>query len=412
MDQIYSKNRLAIIFLTIFIFLILYLQTNISLWRGHLEIDVYVFFQRAESFLKHNSFAFLKDNEHLPGTLLFFLSPLIFFWQKFTYGSYLESFILINFGLISLHLALYKQQGGIRNLIYFLIIILISGPILLFRFELFVSLLVILTIIFWQKKRFFLAFLILGLVTTVKIYPILLLPYLFCILFKNKLYKKMFISIASFLMGIFFIVGVFFLMGGNLQKIITSLEFHSQKPVSIESIPGSFITAASLIIDKKPPFLIGGYGVWGIKTELFDFKPVFFNWFWILPLGIFYIYLFCHNEFNQKLKVGVIFWMILLFLVFSKNLHPQYIFWFITLLPLLKIKKEGNIDFLILFGFISIIALLNQCVYPLLYTDFIKIFYYNGQQIEIFFLQLLRNLAILALLIVSFKNIFIEKTIE
>jgi len=185
------------------------------------------------------------------------------------------------------------------------------------------------------------------------------------------------------------------------------------KYVSIESLPGSLLTLISLIFTKSPPQLLGGYGVWGITTFLIEnLGLAFFNYFWLIPITWFYVFLIKQKSFLKKLYPSVFFFLTLLFLVFSKNLHPQYIFWFITFFPLLQFKSKAKKTYLIMYFLLLTMAYLNQNVYPLLYTGFIKNFYQQGQQVEIFYLQLLRNLSIVALLILSFKSTFIKKTIQ
>ena len=410
LDQI--GKDIILLFFIFLTFYIIYFQANSSLWRGHLEVDVYVFFQRVEHFLKQKTFSSLKGNEHIPGSLLFFFLPLIFLSSKFTYSSYLKAFFLVNFILLFIHLLLYRRKSKFFNSLIFLLIILSIGPILLFRFELVVSLLVLLSILFWKQKNYYLAGLFLGASMAIKFYPIVFLPYLLLLLIYRKKYKKTLLFFISFLIGVLLPTLIFFILGGNLKQLLYSLEYHSLKPISIESIPGTFITLTSLLINNKPPALFGGWGVWGIKP-MTKISPFLINWFWFLPVLIFYLYLVVKKQFLRELNVGVFFCLILLFLVFSKNLHPQYIFWFISFFPLLKVKKpKDRIKYLILFFFILIIGILNQLVYPILYSSFIEDFYNNGEKIEIFYLHFLLNLYILFLFIVSFKEIFIKKSIE
>lgn len=410
--MVLSKKKFILIFFILFILCSLYCQSMLSIWRGHLEVDVYVFYQRVEYFLKHQSFSLLKGNEHFPGALLFFFSPLIFCFSKFNYGNYLNSFLFINLILLAVYVFLIKKQANFVHLLLFLLILVVSGPILLFRFEILVSLLLIISLFLWQKKKIFFSLFCLGLALTIKIYPILILPYLLILLITKRWYQDLVIGLVGFLVGVLLPVIIFFALGGKQQQLFTSLNFHSAKPVSIESVPGVIITAISLWMDKKPPSLLGGYGLWGIKTKLMEYDPIFFNWLWLGPITFFYIFLFLNKKFNQQLKIGVIFWIISLFLLFSKNLNPQYLFWFILLFPLLKVKKSARIDYLILFAIIIVIVLLNQFVYPILYSDFINKFFTLGINKEIFYLQALRNFLTLVLLILSFKNIFIDQTIE
>lgn len=408
-----EKKSLILFILAFFVMTILFLQSKNPLWKGHLEIDIWDFYQTIGVYFKNRSFLSLKGNEILPGSLLFFFVPRVFCNGRGDYGSYLNGFIMVNFFLLGLHLWLYKKQTKFLNILLFLLIMLAYGPILFFRVELIVSFLVILSIYLWRKKQFILSTFSLGLAVGTKLYPIIFLPYylLLCLSDKHR-FKKLFFCLIFFLGGFLLPILVFFLLGGNYQKLLYSLTFHSEKPFSIESLWGTVYTGVFLILEKKPPALFGGYGLWGLKPEGFDISQSFLNWFSLLPVIFFYLYIYFKKELRKTLKVSALFGIILLSVAFAKNMHPQYLFWFISLFPLLKIKKEGIGDYLILGSVILIIALLTQSIYPLLYTQFIQQFYGKGKQVEIFYLQLTRNICVLILLILSFKYLFIKKTIE
>lgn len=411
-----KNNKLILTALTLLVFAILYCQTINPSWKSHLEIDSWVWYQRIDYFRKHNnSFANLEGNELLPATLLFLFVPTIFSnLSKINYGFYLKGVLAINFFIIFLHILLCRKQTNFLQTLLFLMIVLFIGPIMFFRFDSLITLLVLLSIWFWRQKKLVLSGFSLGWATAMKVFPIIFLPYFLLILwFDHKRGSQIISYLISFIISMLVPLLVFFSIGGSFEQVSEALNFHALKYVSIESVPGNLLTGISLIFNKKPLPLLGGYGVWGVKSKFIDTIGLeFFNYLWILPVGIFYLFLISKKSFLKKLHVGVLFWLMMLFLVFSKNLHPQYIFWFIALFPFLKVKARGYINYLIMFFFIIIIALLNQNIYPRLYTSFIEEFYSRGQQTEIFYLQFLRNLSIILLLVFSFKNLLLKKSIE
>lgn len=401
-------SKLVLVISTIFVLLVLYRQAFSPLWRGHLEIDTWNYFLKVEDFIKTGSLFTATGNEILPATTLFLLIPGAFIPQPpFYYSAYLPAFFILIIIVLICHVFLAAKYGSINQAIVFSLLMLFFGPILLFRFDALAALLVVLSLICFQQKKFLLSALIFGLVTSIKIYPIIFLPYLMLIFLVKRQFKQIVTYLISFGGGLILPVLVFFFLGGEFNQIIAGLNFHSLKPVSIESLPGSLITLSSLITQGLPPPLVGGWGVWGINAPL-----NFFNKFWLLPIFIFYLVLITHKQYLKKFSFGIIFCLMLLFLVFSKNLHAQYIWWFLSLFPFIKFRSANKLKYLFMIILLIFISIFNQLVYPLFYTQFLEDFYRHNLHYEVFFALLLRNLLIVSLLIISLRKALTKKTTE
>jgi len=407
-------SKLVLVISTILVLFVLYRQAFNPLWRGHLEIDVWVWYQRMEYFFKNHSFFGLENNEFLPAALIyFFLARLLAGWNNLNYSSYLSATLIINLFVILVAAILVKKNSSSFQTWIFLLLVLFFGPILLFRFDTLVALLVGLSIYLFQRQKLAQAGFCLGWATAMKIYPIILLPYFLLVLTRQFHRRRIFIFLAYFLLALLTPVIIFFLLGGNLRQILTALEFHALKYVSIESLPGSLFTATSIIFKHRPPALLGGYGIWGITTPFIKSIGLsFFNYLWLYPVGIFYLYLFKNKNLLKQLNVSVLFLLVLLFLVFSKNLHSQYIWWFLSLFPFIKFRSANKLKYLFMIILLIFISIFNQLVYPLFYTQFIEDFYQHNFHYEVFYALLLRNLLIVALLIVSLRKALTKKTTE
>ncbi|MCX6816986.1 MAG: glycosyltransferase family 87 protein [Candidatus Beckwithbacteria bacterium] len=380
------KKSILLGVLGLLVFLALYFQSQNPLWNAHLQVDVWVWYTRLTAFFKHNSFGSYKDNELLPATLFYNFLPAIFSgWSKLNYALYLKAVIWLNLLIIFISFLLSRRRWQ------FLILILCFGPISLFRFDTFAAFLIILGLIFWQKQKLSFSGLALGLATGIKIYPIIFLPYLF-LLYRHQLPKlKKFI--LFYLGAIILPVLIFFAFGGRWEQIAETLAFHKNKYVSIESVPASLLTATSLLKFHQPPPPLGGYGVWGINLNFItSLKLPFFNSIWLLPVGLFYLFLWFKRSYFKQFNFAIIFCLTLIFLVFSKNLNPQYIWWFLSLFPFLEFKKNNKLKYLLMFVLLAFIAIFDQLVYPLFYTQFIENFYQHNQQYAVFYCLLLRNL--------------------
>lgn len=365
------KTR-SIFILTIVTLLILFWQARLPLYNQHLQVDIWVWWERLDYFRQHLSFAGLSGNEILPATLLYLFVPAALIpvgWLS--YANYLPAALVINLIVIGLHLKLIKRPA------LFLVSLLCLGPILLFRFDALVTLLILLSFTDFIKKRFPQSGFWLGLATGMKVFPIIFLPYLLWLARRRALF------LIYFTEALIVPVLVFFILGGNWEQVVEALTFHNLKLISIESLPGSLITGWSLLTTGQPPQLIAGYGIWAVPGP-----AAIFNRLWLVPVGLIY-YLVWHRRpkfFSWKIPLV----LILVFLVFSKNLNPQYLWWFMALMPLVSVSRR-------MWFLAFAVALLNQLVYPLFYTTLIESFYQQNRSYWIYYLLLLRNLGIVYL---------------
>lgn len=405
----FKSSNLIFIILTLMVALAIYFQAVQPLWRWHLEMDVFAFFEKVEYFAKYHTFSGIPKNEYLPGAVWFFLL-VSFFVKPLVLANYYPVLFAFNFIFFTILASFYKKFGSFINALLFLGATLVSGPYLFYRFELLAALLVVLSLVLYKKGREGLSYFVLGLSTMVKLYPVIILPYYLLVSFKTYGWRRVFRVSSMYLVGCLLSVGAFMLAGGSLEDMARSLNYHSVKPIGVESIPATVITLKSLILNGFPPKIALGNSVWGLVG---NYNLSVFGWLWIFPVGIIYMYLISKREFCRILNVGVVFLMLLTFLVFSKNLNPQYLFWFMSIFPLIKIKSEsGTENYLVLFSLILLISYLNQCVYPLLFSELLGKFFNDGTNYEIFYLQLLKNVALVILLGLSARYVLIKKSIE
>lgn len=347
-------------------------QARLPLWNQHLQVDIWVWWQRIEFWFRGRTFSGLAGNEILPLTLLYLFVPILsipFGWLS--YANYLPASLLLNLSVIGLHLIFVKRKT------LFLLSLLFLGPILLFRFDALVTLLLILSFVSFQKNRPGWSGFWLGLATGLKVFPIIFLPYLLWLARRRALF------LIYFAEALIVPVLAFFILGGSWEQVVEALNFHNLKLISIESVPGSVITGWSLITRGVPPTLLAGYGIWAISGP-----AALFNRLWLVPIGL--VYYFIWKNRAKRFDWGAPLALILTFLVFSKNLNPQYIWWFMALLPFVKAGR-------LVWTLTLVVALLNQLVYPIFYTTLIEDFYQKNQSYWVYYLLLLRNLGIVYL---------------
>lgn len=273
-----------------------------------------------------------------------------------------------------------------KNFWALFLLILAAGPLILFRFDLLVMVLLILSIKFFQKENFFRAGIFLGAATITKFFPLVLLPYFLFILWSRK---KIFPFLIAFLTTIFTILAVYLnITQLNFSTITSGLYFNFSKSVHMESVLGSALTIVTFFINP------GSHGVQFINA-LWVLDPLYllghariFRIFPIVGLAATYLIIILRRN-TKNFNVFVCFFIILVLIITSQVFSPQYIVWVAFLFPLLPFNKINF--FLILLSLIC-----TQIIYPINYGELID-FYNFGKNQWIFVVLTIRNAALIIL---------------
>lgn len=403
LKNIYKSSWFLILIAALSLTILIFMAYQ-PLWQYHLAVDVWGFYYpRFLHFIANLSFTGIGENEYFPGAMFFFLIPgfsLIFgnTWQVYLVGLFVVNIILIIF-----HLYIYRKINYLSPYI-FLAILLASGPIVLYRHDLFVSLFVLSSILMWQSSKRTLSSFLLGLATSIKIYPILILPYFLITAIKSKNTLNFLKLAAFFAMSIFLVFGLYLALGSSIFEVVEPMRVNSIKPVHVESLWGSSLTLLNFFLDGFWPVGKGEHGIFGIHPNDIFLPLNFYNYFWIIPITIFYIFLNKKGKTSKPLQGEIVFLIILLFVIFSKILTPQYLFWFIPFFPLIGFSKTKT--YMLSLAIILLIALLTQYIYPLHYNELLGAFYVNGSQIKYYYILLLRNILLIILFLLISKSLF------
>ncbi len=359
-------------------------------WNAHLQVDIWVFWERINYWLVHNhSFAGLTGNEVLPSALLYLFIPAALVpVGSLAYANYLPAAMLVNMVVLAGHWFFYRDKA------IFWTCLLALGPILLFRFDGLVTLLMLFGGVAFIKRNYPLSGFFWGLATATKVFPVIVVPYMLLILMAQRNWREMVRFLIGFGEALLLPVIIFVAMGGDMEQVSAALAFHSQKLISIESIPGSWITGWSLLRSGVPPAILPGNGIWAVAgpAELL-------NRLWIVPVALFYYLVWKRKDLIKQFNWSVVLSLLLVFLAVSKNLNPQYLWWYAAFLPLTKPTK---LSWVLTLG----VLLLNQLVFPLYYTLFVENFYRQNESHWIFYLLLLRNVGLVAITYLSLKQLF------
>ena len=373
MDRIFIVKRVAIFSLASAIIYILF-QSIQPVFYTHLYPDVFTFHARAAHFWEHLSLTQLGHNEYQPGAMIFF----ILVGLSSLYNDSIETFtwalFFANIIFIILTSFLFHKMQKTAGVILLSLLLIFLGPILLFRFDLLVIFLVTLVFYLWEKDKFEWAMAVLSFSVLVKVYPLIFLPYLLFLSIRKRTLRY-----GGYLLLVFIvsIAGYFLLYSFAFQVGLTdsyaSYNFHNLKSVATESIWASLFYFAHTIRGVVLPGMESAYGINAIVKA--DVVPSinFYNYFWMLPLGIFNMYYFVRfrKQSDQHVDYKFIAASMIIFLVFSKVFFNQYWAWFLFLLPLLKFKTLLSKGWMVNIFLIILATIMRTFIYPLHYSEWL-----------------------------------------
>lgn len=383
--------------------IVLFVQAFHPSWQQHLQSDIVIHQQQANAFWQTGSWRDIAFKEYQPGALLFFLIPSLLASGEENYSMYLNATLFLNGLLLIAHAMLMRRYGPLWSVWILLALLLTMGPIILYRFELIVSLLVLVAWIALTRARYAGAGFTLGLATAIKLYPIALLPIITFGLVRERRWQELLRGAMLFLVGMAVVVVPFLIFGGTIADISDGLAGYRIKPVSLDGMWGSIITLVWKAQRGTTPPIDGAHGIQGI-APLGTILPLgFYDLLWIIPTLSLAWWMAGTSAWRHAASVPVL--VLTVFTVSSKVVNPQYLWWFISfvpLLPLMKLKRWQKASLLLT----SVLALaLTQLVYPLYYSAFLDWFYARSPDARLFIISLLRN-GLLVIFIATLLSIY------
>ncbi len=373
-------------------------------WWPHLQVDVVTFQSRAVHWLTQGSWENLGYNEYQPGALWYFAAMAALTPTPQAFDAFLATFVLVNLLLLFLHALYFYRLYSPAAVRVFLVIAVATGPILLYRFELLVSLLVLLAWHFFTKHKHAAAAALLGFSTAMKVYPVLLFIPILAQSMRQRLFRQAVISILAFSLGLLIPVGGLVLAGSSVAEISAALEFHQLKPIGLEGLWGEALVFSHLLTDT-PLNITPGYGVHGLSSNWPIFSSSFLNLVWLIPVGIILVLFFFKYRPAEYTDPLIPFLLLLVFVVASKVVNPQYLWWFVVFLPMLQPARFGRELWSIVLLCAIGALVLTQVVYPLNYTEFLAWFYQPEENSQLFFLSVVRNILLIAILAVGLGHL-------
>ncbi len=387
------------------VILLLFWEAYSPVWRGHLEVDVGAFYARASYFFSNGTWKGMPYNEYQPGALWLFV---FLYWLTPSMGSYdafLMALMAANAFLMVAHFSFFVRYGHRFAAAIFVAILAATGPILFFRFELFVSLLTLWAWHTFQRRSTIHAGFLLGIASSMKLYPVVLMPFLVLEHVRRGEHSPAVHTIFAFFAGALTPVFLLISFGSNWADVLQSVRVHELKPIGLEGIWGNLITLLQSA-NGIPLRITPGYGVHGLSSDLAFLGERTISVCWVvLSCGLIAGILWKRRR-RGFTDAGLAYLTLFAFLFFTKVVNPQYLWWFVVFLPFVPLGWYTIWTRWLIIGGILLSLILTQIVYPLFYSDFLDWFNGNGGTPLLFSLVVLRNAILLTVLILSVARLW------
>lgn len=341
--------------------LVVLLVGRLDAWAQFLCSDVSTYMERvADAFDRHT----LNGGEYQPGALLFF--AFVRWLQHFALG-FCDALEGVNCLLLAAHLVVLHQIGGRRGLVAGAVLFLCIGPIAMYRFELLVSLVVLLAWLAWRRGDMLLAGALLAWGVTIKVYPIVLFPVFF--LGARTLKAAGRVAIGG-IVGLSLVLTLFALHGGPLDQLAGTLAFHGKKPVALESVLG---TTLQVMQNMHLTTLheVDEYGIHGFQLpEAYRIVPT------LLVVGAIaaaWLLAWRRRPFSADTGIAWLASVLASSVVISTLYVPQYLIWMTAFVALLHVAGLSATRLWRLVTCLGLAALAQQYVYPVNYQLYLDV---------------------------------------
>jgi uncharacterized membrane protein len=298
--------------------------------------------------LPYRDFAF----EYPPLSLLFFILPKLLSpsWQVFSVYFQAEVLIFELAGLVLTYLIARRLGKAPWTLLsVYSIAILAVGPIIGQQYDIIPAITTLLALYYFWLGHHKVAWVFLALGTMIKLYPALLAPIFLIIYLRNGEYRRIWSGLSVFALCCLLILSPFLIIGPS--NLLSLFDYHSLRGIQLESTYGAILLVAQKL-GWTTVTLVFNYGSWNFNGNLANiFSQLSTPIMAIYLLGCYiFIYTQVRAGKSQFTRLGCYALLVILVtLITSKVLSPQYIIWLIPVLALILGRLRYYVWLLFLF---------------------------------------------------------------
>lgn len=357
-----------------------------SLWSGHLRTDCYTFQARGSEFLDGGSWEGLKNNEYQPGALWIFAFVEALGRAVGGRFDFLTALVGLNVALLGAHIGLARWLCGQAHGWAMVALVGGMGPILLYRFEPAVSLLVILSVLCSRGALFpgtAVAGSLLGAAIATKLYPLILVPGLIFYSLKKWGWGGGAATLAGVGVGVGLPTLALLSFGATTPALTSAVGYHFDKPVGVDGFWGSAFPLLQWAFDE-PLRMASRNAIHGFDPSLPGIPAAVLQavtWIWLPVCGALILGTLLLRRGNFAHGPGAVFAIMGAYVAFSKLSTPQYIWWALPIIAFVPKRWFTSSEKFALFTMLSGCLTLGQLVFPLHYSEFLAAFH-KGEHLE------------------------------
>ena len=314
-------------------------------------------------------------SEYPPLALLSFVLPALVSRRDLVYGlAFAVEMLLLDFLILKL-LAVLDRCLKIpheRTLTVYTLFVFAVGPIIISRYDILPAALTLAAIASFVTNLNALAFALVALGVTAKVYPIIIAPLMVIYLLRDLNMKKLIWGSISFITTLLVLNLPFYL--ASPENFIGFLTYHAERGLHSESTYASWLLISKLLglTDVTGVF---SYGSWNLASPLADkLAKLSFPFSAILLFVLYAVYAWklwksprnnLMSSENARDFVRFSTLSVAIFIASSKVFSVQYLIWLMPLIPLTEAKQTTVMWFIF-----AVIGIMTQFIYPYNYLNF------------------------------------------
>ena len=281
--------------------------------------------------------------EYPPLSLVFFCIPRIFFSDPFSYN---VGYVIMIYAITVAGLVLVRRTAEelkvnqVWTMTVYSVLIALMLEYVADRYDIIPAVMTIGAFYLLIRNRAPASFVLLGLATMTKLYPILLAPFFATKYLMNRDWKGLSLVVVWFVAGVAIVAVPAYLLDPGM--ITGFLGYHSARPLEIDSLAATLIYPLSMLdlteVWIQPATAVGSYGSDNLRGPLCDavaplltpimavLLVVLALWFWKLRSGMERV---DERVFATSAAIVV---ALMIFILVGKVLSSQYLIWIIPFL--------------------------------------------------------------------------------